>query len=155
MSNQFEIYDDLGPVQLEGPPGPTHFVRLGTERITPRAAGDLLANPFVQHIEWSTGWLYPTLINGWSNYGSGYSPARYRKVGSVVYLDGLIKGGTVGVPCCILAEGFRPTQRFISAGVDTGSLATERRDILDNGEVNAYTGSNGWQTLQCVFFQAN
>lgn len=53
--------------------------------------------------------LYPTLINGWTNYDSaGWGPARYfRLVGGIVTIEGLIKG-TNNTVAFVLPVGFRP-----------------------------------------------
>ena len=153
MADRIEVYDGTVLVeQAEGPDGPTHFVRLGTERITPRAAGDLIVDPNVAAIDWDTGWLYPTFVNGWVNYGSPFTVARYRRsAGRVVHLDGLIKSGTINTAAFTLPSGFRPSYRLITCAVDTGNAAPERLDIHATGVVHPVSGSNGWVTLQTVF----
>lgn len=154
MADRIEVHDGTIYVeQAQGPDGPTHFVRLGDDRITPRAAGDLIANPNVSHVDWDTGWIYPTLINGWENYGSSFTPARYRMTPNrVVFIDGLVRYGTINTSVFILPTTHRPARRLINCSMDTGNAAPERLDILNDGGVRPVTGSNGWQTLICTFY---
>lgn len=57
-----------------------------------------------------SGWIAPTLLNSWVNFGGGYSTVGYRKVGSLVTIRGLVKGGvtTDGTEIFTLPAGFRP-----------------------------------------------
>lgn len=154
MSDRIEVYDEIAGYieQAPGPDGPTHFVRLGTERITPRAAGDLITDPNITAIDWDTGWIYPTLLNGWVNYGSPFSVARYRKSGGVVFTDGLIKSGTITADAWILPTAYRPKWTCILPAVDTGNVDPERLDIRSDGGVRPQTGSNGWFTTVGSFY---
>lgn len=56
----------------------------------------------------STPWVAPTFTNGWSDYAGGNQTARYRKIGDIVYIEGMIKGGTVGTSAFTLPVGYRP-----------------------------------------------
>lgn len=58
--------------------------------------------------QYDSGWIYPTLENGWSNRTTNASPARYRKIGNVVYIAGSITGGTFNSTIFTLPAGFRP-----------------------------------------------
>jgi hypothetical protein len=57
-----------------------------------------------------TPWVALPLINGWTNYGSGYTVAQYRRLRGVVYLRGLVVGTarTQG-HLATLPAGFRHT----------------------------------------------
>ena len=57
-----------------------------------------------------TGWITMALTSPWVNYGAPYASAAYRKIGSQVFLRGLVKGatGTTGT-IFTLPVGFRPT----------------------------------------------
>ena len=52
-------------------------------------------------------WTAPTFLNGWINFGAPYAPAAYRKVGDIVFLRGLLKGGAFGAAAFQLPAGFR------------------------------------------------
>lgn len=140
--------------QAPGPDGPTYFIRLGTERLTPRAAGDLIIDPNVAAIDWDTGWLYPTFQNGWVNYGGTFTPARYRKsAGNMVYIDGLIKSGTMNATAFQLATGYRSTHRIIMSTMSVDNAANNRIDIINGtGQVNPISGANGWVSILLMFF---
>lgn len=56
---------------------------------------------------YDSGWIYPTLENGWEAYDDG-RPFKYRKIGDVVYLQGSVKGGTHKGVLFTMPEGFRP-----------------------------------------------
>jgi len=57
-----------------------------------------------------TGWINASLTGGWSNYGSPYVGAQYRRIGKMVMLRGLVQGGGFGSanPILTLPVGFRP-----------------------------------------------
>lgn len=156
MADRIEVYDGTVLVeQAPGPDGPTHFVRLGTERITPRAAGDLIIDPNVAAIDWDTGWLYPTFQNEWTNYNpSTHVVARYRKsAGSVVTIEGLIKSGTMGATAFQLPVGYRSIHRLIMPTLSVDNAAPRRIDLIGNtGQLNPISGSNGWVSIQIQFF---
>lgn len=100
-----------------------------------------------------SGWQYPTLANGWVNYGGSYPPARYKKVNDIVYLQGLVKNGTVGtVHSFVLAAGFRPGYRHIFPILSNTSSG--RVDITSDGLVIMHTGSSSWMSLDGISFPA-
>ena len=97
-----------------------------------------------------SGWIDATYQNGWTTYGGAYSQARYKKIGSVVYIDGLVKAGTIGQAVFTLPSGFRPTKRQLKA-TETDRNANGRLDINTNGDVVASSGSSGWFSVNCSF----
>ena len=76
-----------------------------------------------------------TLFNGWSNYGSPYSELTSFRVGSVVHVSGLVKGGvcTPGTLLCILHPSFRPPSRLVF--VCNSSNAFARVDVRSDGYI--------------------
>jgi hypothetical protein len=83
-----------------------------------------------------TGWINATLTGGWSNYGSPYSGAQYRRIGNVVYLRGLVKDGAFGAsnPIFTLPAGFRPAGGV--AGNDlilTGTTQSRAQTVSGDG----------------------
>lgn len=153
MADRIEVHDGSFLVeQAPGPDGPTYFVRLGDERITPRAAGDLLIDRNVQSIDWETGWIYPTLTNGWVNYGGTYHPARYRKALGVVTIEGLVKSGTINTAVLTTAAGYRPEYRILTSTLSAANTTQRRLDVTAGGALVAATGSNGWYELYVTFW---
>lgn len=55
-----------------------------------------------------TGWIAPTLLNGWVNYGANWEPAGYRRKDGILYLRGLITAGAASTTFFNLPAGFRP-----------------------------------------------
>ncbi|WP_096224903.1 pentapeptide repeat-containing protein [Geobacillus sp. FJAT-46040] len=100
------------------------------------------------------GWIAPTLLNGWVNYGSGYETASYYKDAlGFIRLKGLIKGGTMGAAAFVLPAEFRPSARKIFTVLTAGGVG--RVDIDTSGNVlimNYGTASNGWVSLDGITF---
>lgn len=73
---------------------------------------------------YDSGWKNATLENGWSNISN--RNMKYRKIGSVVYVQGTITGGTyaAGTTLFTLPEGFRntmPYQKFVGEYYSSGA----------------------------------
>lgn len=99
-----------------------------------------------------TGWLTPTLLNSWSNFGSGFQAARYRRVGTgQVEIQGLVTGGTGPVSTVFtLPAGFRPAATLIFATIANNAVA--RIDVEADGDVRwALGGTNAFLSLNCTF----
>jgi hypothetical protein len=84
-------------------------------------------------------WTGVTFSNGWSNFGTGYQLAQYRKVGDMVYVRGTITGGAAGTIAFTLPTGFRPPASMGFPGV----VFTSTRQILlilvnNSGQVIIY-----------------
>ncbi|MEH6413896.1 hypothetical protein [Pseudomonas sp. CGJS7] len=87
-------------------------------------------------------WQAPAFNAPWSNYGSGYTLAGFRRNGDRVELRGLIKGGGGGTVAFVLPIGFRPTtQHLFSVVCDT--LSATRVDVKVNGDVQVTLPSSG------------
>ena len=56
-------------------------------------------------------WQTPgSFQNGWSNYGAGSRPVRFRREGfDLVRIEGLVAGGTLNATVFDLPAGYRPT----------------------------------------------
>lgn len=88
-----------------------------------------------------SGWIAPTLLNGWANFGGGFSPAGYRKIGNQVMLRGIIGGGTTTSSTILftLPSGYYDsTGHHVYACISNGAIL--RVDIRDNGDVR-FTGT--------------
>lgn len=110
-----------------------------------------------------TGWIdmTPVLANGWVSYDANYGPPKYRKKAGIVYLQGLVKAGTLGTVIATLPVGFRPdSAQFGGAGtllfvaMGDNNVVT-RIDVYPDGRiVQAGGGTNVWQSLSSVIFPA-
>jgi hypothetical protein len=97
-----------------------------------------------------SGWKSPTLLNGWQNYGGVFARARYRKIGNAVYIEGLVKAGTVGVPIARLDVGYRPSNTLIFSQVSNTGFA--RVDIANDGYIYLTSGGTGYLSLSGISF---
>lgn len=98
----------------------------------------------------------PTMLNSWSDYGSGYEEASYWKDAcGVVHIAGFISGGTIadGTVIFNLPVGYRPraSEKFIVVSLNAVCII----DIYTNGNVTIRTGANsGWLSLSGIQFRA-
>jgi hypothetical protein len=113
----------------------------------------------VKQIQSSTPtWYEPTLLNGWENYGAGWTPASYgRDSQGFIHLRGLIKSGTVTASTVlfVLPTDFRPT---LNAGpfITISNGAASRVDVLADGSVTIEgTTSNVYLSLNTIYFYAD
>jgi hypothetical protein len=107
-----------------------------------------------------SGWIVPTLLNGWVNWsptsGGAWNQAGYRKLNGVGYLKGLIRAGTTtaGTVFFNLAVGYRPVGDMHVAVASAGAFAII--NIMSNGDVKANTNiSNVWVSLDGISFPAD
>lgn len=75
-----------------------------------------------------------SFLNGWSNLGAPWAPARYyRDYDNIVRLSGVVTGGTAGTTIFQLPSGFRPAyQDIFPAVVSTGSTTYVTIDTSGN-----------------------
>ena len=86
-------------------------------------------------------WIAMNLTGtGWSNYGFGWAPAAYRRVGDIVQIRGLIGSGNVGNVIAVMPVGYRPLFNQIMSGqVDYGAgYQSARIDISTLGVLVPY-----------------
>lgn len=95
-------------------------------------------------------WSVPTFTNGWTNFGTGFQAARYCKINGIVYIEGLIKTGTMGSPAFTLAAGHRPAASLL-IGVGDGANSIGRLDITAAGGVTPSTGNPAYFQITCSF----
>jgi len=93
------------------------------------------------------------LANGWSDYGSGYSPGRIIKKGNEITLSGLLAGSNFST-ICVLPEDCRPKQRLIFTLNHNEYIM--RFDILPDGSLQYCAGQNSynWISLDGIHFFA-
>ena len=103
-------------------------------------------------------WIVPTLLNGWTNYGQGWSGVAYRKLSSgMVVIKGTVASGIISSLGIIFAlpVGYRPSESMQVATVCSPSAAA-RLDVMSNGDVIAHAastgGSNAYFSVECSFY---
>lgn len=102
------------------------------------------------------GWRPVTFQNGWTNFGSGFNPARFM-IDSLgfTHLEGLVKDGKVGdaFPVFTLPPGLTPENRQLFC-VQTAPNAAARVDVLPTGLVVVVAGDPRWVSLDGLTFRA-
>lgn len=102
-----------------------------------------------------TGWLTPTLLNGWTNYLAGHPPVGYRKLANgLVLLQGLLAGTGTAQICFVLPAGFRPLYILHMPTIQVSAIGYSH--VRPNGEVtvNPYTPVPGWYSFNGITFMA-
>lgn len=94
-------------------------------------------------------WTAPVFQNGWIDYGAGYQTARYRKLGDIVYIEGLIKSGTIGLVAFTLPAGLRPVLAQQFGGISNGAFGYIH--VANAGTVTPVAGNAGSVWINCNF----
>jgi microcystin-dependent protein len=136
----------------------------GYTRVYPKSDGRLASltpagvETVYDPIPIDTGWITPAFVNGWVNYDpTTYSVAKYRKIGNVVYVSGLVKSGTLNTDIFILPVGYRPARNLHFATAQSpggaGSFGIVEICVIAGtpGAVKANTGGNTWFSIECSF----
>lgn len=109
-----------------------------------------------------TGWIAPTLINGWAQYASGWDCLFKRKNGMTI-VRGLVakpSGVSLNLNMFILPVGFRPAYSNIfytaqSAVTSPGAVNAAVMYVMTDGSIHAETGGNAiWTSLSGITFPA-
>lgn len=99
------------------------------------------------------GYVAPTLLNGWMDFGAGYNPAGYMLDGlGFVHLRGLVKLGTMHSPVFQLPPGFRPAYDEYMATIAGNAFASVT--TTSAGNVIPWDGVNTWLSLDGITFKA-
>jgi lysophospholipase L1-like esterase len=97
-----------------------------------------------------------TLANSWVNLGSGFDTARYKKIGNLVTLTGVIKSGTNGSIIATLPAGYRPTANLLFATTcqdTTNGIKMSTIQVSSNGDISIFdTNGNAWRSLCGISF---
>ena len=125
----------------------------GTAGLSIDSSGDVTFSGSNTVTPVDSGWITPTLNSPYTHYSTPFGPIKYRKVGVIVNIQGIITNASQGV-VFTLPAGFRPERQLIFfPAVDNGGNA--RLDIRQNGEVFiATTPTSSWYSLACTFFTA-
>lgn len=121
----------------------TVFVADGTNWIQTQGAQD-------------TGWISITPINGWSAGGAGRIPY-YRAVGNIVYMTGLVLGGTSNTVAFALPSALAPAQQrdFVAFAYNTSGLPIPAAGAIIGSAVylvyNLISGTFSAVDIDCSF----
>jgi len=97
----------------------------------------------------AVGYAIP-LENGWSNYGKGYAPAKYRVVNGICFLEGLISKGSA-THAATLPSDCRPKKTLVFDSNKQDNI--DRVDVDVNGAVMFFDlNPGGWASLSGVLF---
>ena len=125
----------------------------GTTGLTIDNNGDLTFTGSNTVTPTDSGWITPTLSGSFNNYSAPYGPVKYRKIGDIVNIQGLISNAQVG-DVFVLPVGYRPDRQIIFLPNVAGG-GYSRFDILQNGRVYIdVTSTSSWFSLTCTFFTA-
>lgn len=105
-------------------------------------------NDAISQFTYDSGWIAVSqneMSNSWEPYNSTGSHVRYRKIGKITYLDGIIRYGT-GNDVFTLPEGFRPKgvwPNFAAPITSTGTSSNNnaRVRVTTAGVVQAYVAT--------------
>lgn len=134
---------------------------------TPRTwvGGEVLdASIFNTHVRDNIAWQYTGtgwsnvsggvgFQNSWVDYGSPFTPTRYKKAGDIVEIQGLVKLGARPATIFTLPAGYRPIIDLIFASRDAGAASTysELRVNTDGTVVCQVGANNAFFSVSCVF----
>jgi len=126
----------------------------GSDSMTYLTAEDVTGTDVPAGSYYEAGWTELELINGWVQYSSpsSYASAAFRKVNDMVYLRGIIAGGTVGAIIAHLPPGYRPPTYHHVPIVSNSAFGHIR--IGPAGDILAQSGNNAWYALNGVVFGA-
>ncbi|WP_342576444.1 hypothetical protein [Paenibacillus sp. FSL M8-0142] len=97
-------------------------------------------------------WITPTLLNGWTSFGSNTVQYGKDAIGNV-HIQGMAGGGAGEQPMFILPVGFRPkrTRQCVSIAVKDGVVSAPTYEIAADGKVIPYgTIAPTWMTLDTI-----
>jgi hypothetical protein len=103
-------------------------------------------------------WKALPVANGWSNYGSNFETAAYRKDPfGVVHLRGLVTraSGAPSGPIVTLPPGYRPQRRRVFVVATGGGLQAGRLDMQPNGVLAWLSGATAepdFTSLEAISF---
>ena len=126
----------------------------GTSAITIDSSGDLTFNGSNTASVSDSGWITATLLNSYTHYNTTtYGPIRYRKIGSIVNIQGLTGQATASSTIFNLPVGYRPPNHLIFLASNYNNVG--RLDIKQNGDVvPASAPVNNWFSVSCTFMVA-
>ena len=95
-------------------------------------------------------WRNLTLVNNWENYDNNWSHARVKRVGDIVYVEGLIKKGDNRSTVTTLPVDCRPSKskKFIT----TTAGGQHTLNVYKNGNIDfSNMVTQNWQSIEISF----
>ena len=134
-----------GPAGRQGDPGPALFLLHDND-----GGGETF---MVAPLPATEGFIAPTLLNGWADFGGSYNPAGYYKDRfGVVHLRGLVKSGTVGAAIFTLPAGYCPANKEVLSSISNGAIGYY--ELSNTGNMVLIAGSNVYASLDGLTFRA-
>lgn len=106
---------------------------------------DLIDANVVIQSEWKPAWTDLSLTAAWVAYAGGggyYGGLRYRKVGDMINLQGMVKSGAAGSQIAVLPVGWRPQYSVITA-CEANAAGTLAMVLIDNVGIITYRSGAG------------
>lgn len=127
--------------------------------VAPSTSGNVLTSNGTDWVSstpsiYDSGWISLTLLAGASSYGSPWGTPAYRKVGTIVYLRGLVAGTAGGTVFATLPAGFRPDSQGLFM-IEINPNTYGRLDIYTNGDLKPSVTSSSWMSLHGISFVAD
>ena len=96
-------------------------------------------------------WQAISLTNNWENYGTTYQAAEYKKVGSQIFLRGLIRNGSNNTIAFTLPAGCKPSAdlKFTTNSDNEGGIAVVTISTSGTVTINSYMS---WVSLDQISF---
>jgi hypothetical protein len=114
--------------------------------------GRTIGGNLIHHAGQDTGWLVPTLLNGWVAYNNGYGSdgVRYKRYpNGLVEVQGVVFSGA-SADVASLPVGFRPVNSVLTVQFSNSLLG--RVDVRPSGFITARAPySNIWLTVNFTF----
>ena len=97
-----------------------------------------------------SGWVVPSFLNSWTNYGGEWQTARYMKdANGTVFVEGLVANGTLGQPIFNLPAGYRPAATLIFPTLANQTIG--RMDVQGNGNLYVSLSTAAFVSINCSF----
>lgn len=85
----------------------------------------------------------------WVNFGAPWQVARYRKIGDMTYIEGVIKSGTINTAAFTLPVGFRPPADLAFPQDAAGLFGV--LTVTAAGVVTPLSGGTTLFSINCMF----
>lgn len=104
-----------------------------------------------------SGWITATLNSPFTHFSDPYGDVRYRKIGDIVHIQGLVNINSASNVTSIFAlpSGYAPPLQIITSQKN-GNTAEARVDVETNGTVTmmSVTSNTTWLSLVITFMVA-
>lgn len=118
------------------------------------AAIQALANGVESVFTDTADWDPITLQNGWVNFGAPWQVCQCKRVGSRVYLRGVMRNGIIPATAFTLPVGFRPPANTMFCPPTSAAAGAGRLDIQSDGQAVIQGGGNGFVSIEFSFESA-